>query len=480
LTAKSGMPACPDSGRSIFAAGHLGELTQLITPDLVDQVLQATRRVEKRVRKLPSRVMVYFVLAMTLFPREGYRGVWASLVAGMRGAVCDPSAAALRQARRRIGPEPLGLLFDQLKGCTATTETIGAWWRGLRLVAWDGTTLEVADSPANAAYFGYYRARRASTYPLVRLTALVECGTRALVDAVTGPVADGEKSQARRLCAALRPGMLHLADRGFDGLDLMRQAAGTGAELLWRINTGRILPAVEALDDGSWLSMVSTPTGRNQLVRWVDRDRRCGVAPQVHGVAVRVIEADVTVTDQTTGTSRTSRLRLVTTLLDHQRYPARELAALYHQRWEIETAYYGLKVTLLGAGTVLRSHHPRDVLQELFALFIVFQAARRTATDAATAAGIDPDRISLTVTLRTARHTVITADSAPDAEPGTTPRITTATLNPRNLGPNHRRPRILPRHVKRTLSKFAYNETRNDKPLQRATTTITVTPHPSP
>lgn len=199
-----------------------------------------------------------------------------------------------------MGPEPLSLLFDRLKGCTAAAETAGAWWRGLRTVAWDGTTLEVADSAANAAFFGYYRARRESTYPLLRLTALVECGTRALVDAVAGPVSTSEKSQAQQLCAALLPSMLHLADRGSDGLELMLQAARTGAHLLWRVNAGRLLPAIEVLDDGSWLSMVSTSTGRNQLVRWVHRDRRRGVAAQAQGVAVRVIEADITVTDRAT------------------------------------------------------------------------------------------------------------------------------------------------------------------------------------
>ncbi|MEV6011275.1 transposase [Streptomyces sp. NPDC051976] len=270
--------------------------------------------------------------------------------------------------------------------------------------------------------------------------------------------------------------MLHLADRGSDGLELMRQAASTGADLLWRVSTGRLLPAVEELDDGSWLSMVSTPTGRNQLVRWVHRDRRRGVPPQVQGVAVRVIEADITVTDRATGTVRTSSLRLVTTLLDPQRYPAQELAALYHERWAVETAYYGLKVTALGSGTVLRSHHPRDVFQELFALFIVLQVARRIAADAATAACIDPDRISLTVTLRTARHTVINADPMPSIELGRTPRISAAILNPRDLGPEQRRSRIIPRRVKRTLSKFAYHKARNDKPLQKVATTITIPP----
>ncbi|WP_102922593.1 hypothetical protein [Streptomyces noursei] len=274
--------------------------------------------------------------------------------------------------------------------------------------------------------------------------------------------------------------MLHLADRSSDGLELMLQAARTGAQLLWRINACRVLPAIETFDDGSWLSMVSTPTGRNQLTRWVHRDRRRGVAPQVKGVAVRVIEADVTVTDRATGTSRTSRLRLVTTLLDHHRYPAQELAALYHQRWEIETAYYGLKVTALGPGTVLRSHHPHDVLQELFALLVVFQAARRIATDTATAAGIDPDRISLTVTSHppSHRHQRRLGFLSHGTQHDTAHHR--RHPQPPEPGPRQRRSRILPRRVKRSQSKFAYNPTRNNEPLQRATTAITVTPHRSP
>jgi hypothetical protein len=172
-------------------------------------------------------------------------------------------------------------------------------------------------------------------------------------------------------------GMLHLADRGSDGVALMRRAAATGAQLLWRIGSHRVLPVIEPLPDGSYLSVVSTTADRIRLGNWLRRRR--GIPPQIHGVAVRVIEADVTVTDPAQGAARTSRLRLVTTLLDHQRYPAGELAALYHQRWEAETAYYGLKVTALGSRTVLRSHHPRDVFQELFAVLIVNVALREAA-----------------------------------------------------------------------------------------------------
>ncbi|MFE2071063.1 transposase domain-containing protein [Streptomyces sp. NPDC059467] len=148
----------PAIGRSAFVAGHLGELTQIITPQLVDEVLAATRRVQKRVRKLPSRVVVYFVLVMTLFPSCGYAGVWASMTAGLRLRAVEPSAAALRAARRRVGVEPLALLFARLRGPVATAATAGAFWEGLRLVAWDATTVEAADTPDNVAVFKRHRS----------------------------------------------------------------------------------------------------------------------------------------------------------------------------------------------------------------------------------------------------------------------------------------------------------------------------------
>ncbi|MFE3730236.1 transposase domain-containing protein, partial [Nocardia sp. NPDC059154] len=133
-------PVCARGGGIAFAAGHLGELTQIITPSLVDAALAATGRVQSRVRKLPSRVVVYFVLAMALFGECGYRGVWATLVAAPGVPDVDPSAAALRHARRRVGSAPLAALFDQLKGTVASRGTAGSWWRGLRTVAWDGTS----------------------------------------------------------------------------------------------------------------------------------------------------------------------------------------------------------------------------------------------------------------------------------------------------------------------------------------------------
>jgi hypothetical protein len=219
---------------------------------------------------------------------------------------------------------------------------------------------------------------------------------------------------------------------------------------------------------------MSTGTNeRDRLRRW-SRHRRT-IPPQITGVAIRVIEASVTVRGAD-GVARTTSLRLITTLLDHRRYPAAALAQLYHRRWEAETAYFGLKVTVRGPDRVLRSQDTDGVYQELLGLLVVYQAARRTAAIAATGAGIDPSRISLTVTIRTARHTVITATGT-TVRRGvrSTPVICRAILHPRELAPPQRRTRIQPRRVKRPISTYAYNPTRKNTPIPNAEITVTVT-----
>ncbi|MEU9965133.1 IS4 family transposase [Streptomyces malaysiensis] len=464
----------------VWKPGQLGVLTRWVPPALVDEVLAATGRFEKRVRMLPARVVVYFVLAMTLFGDCGYRGVWAALTAGMPGHLApDPSAAALRQARRRLGTAPLALLFNRVCGPVGTKETPGVFWHGLRVVAWDGTSVEVADSSANVAHYGRHAKATShpAGYPQVRLTALVECGTRALIGAVFGPMHDKEVPQARRLLPALRPGILLLADRGYDGYQAIRDAASTGADLLWRVQSGRLLPVIQPLSDGSHLSQILDRRSGDRLAAW-QRRKRPTPPPELTAMAVRVIRYQVTVTTAD-GRQHTSTVRLITTLLDPGRHPAAELAELYHQRWEIETAYYGLKVTLRGPDRVLRSHTVQGVEQEIYALLTVFQLTRTAIHDTAHIAGLDPDRLSFAIAVRTARHTVITA-----AVPAPTTSVTTALailLHPRNLTDRRRRSRVSPRCVKRTLSPYAYNKTAGSVGRKApATTTITLTPQPDP
>jgi Insertion element 4 transposase N-terminal/Transposase DDE domain len=413
-----------------FAPGHLGELTQLIPFEMVDEALAETGAVQSRVRVLPSRVVVYLLLAGCLFPDLGYRQVWRRMVAGLRGlAVAAPTAAALCQARRRVGVRPLRLLFELLRGPAAAGPGGPVRWCGLLVCAIDGTTMVVPDSPANLAVFGKHRNNNGgSGYPLLRLLVLVSCGTRTVIDAVFGPTSSGETTYAARLLACMRPGMIVLADRNFAAADLLSAIAGTGAHLLVRCKTGstaRKLPVLRRWPDGSYLSLFG-------------------------GVRVRVVEAEIVIA--TSAGRRTGVYRLATTLLDHHRYPAFELVNLYHRRWEIETAYLEIKSTILG-GRVLRARTPAGIDQELYALLITYQLLRTAMADATdTRPGTDPDRASFTIALHAARDQLIQAagviaDTVIDLV-GTIGRHVLADLLP------SRRQRLNPRTVKRAISKY--------------------------
>ncbi|TQS44114.1 IS4 family transposase [Cryptosporangium phraense] len=439
--------AAPDR----FAAGHLGELTQQVPFEMVDEVLAETGAVQARVRNLPARVVVYLLLAGCLFTGIGYRQVWARLIAGLEGLpVPIPTASALTQARTRLGAGPLRRLFEVLAGPAATGRVPGTRWRGLLLCAIDGTLLSVPDSPAN---LGVYRKQAGGpcgggSYPTLRLVTLLACGTRTVISAVFGPASTGETRYAPGLFAALRPGMLVLADRNFTAGGLITAINSTGAQVLFRARTGRGGPALPALarnPDGSFRSVFG-------------------------GVAVRVIDARISV--RTTAGSRTQTYRLLTTLLDTSRYPAAELIGLYHQRWEIETAYLELKSGLLG-GRVLRARTPAGVEQEVWALLICYQAIRTAMTDATNSVpDLDPDRAGFTTALHAARDQVIhaagvIADTTIDLV-GAIGRAILADLLP------DRRPRTNARTVKRAISKYNARGPHIDRRTYPTTVTIDV------
>ncbi|MFD8218313.1 transposase [Streptomyces sp. NPDC059697] len=250
---------------------------------------------------------------------------------------------------------------------------------------------------------------------------------------------------------SLTPGMLLLADRGYDGFEALRDTAATGADLLWRVQAGRLLPVIEALPDGTHLTLVTDRRSGDRLTRWIRNGSRGPRPGNLTAITLRVISYRITV-DGADGNCRNTTVRLVTTLVDPVRHPAAELAALYHQRWEIETAYYGLKVSLRGADRVLRSRTVDGVEQELYALLMLYQASRRAITEAADTAHLDPDRLSLTVALHTVRLTVINARIVDSAD------LTAVLIHTRNLAPARRRSRTSPHCVKRTLSPYAYNK----------------------
>jgi hypothetical protein len=439
----------------VFAPGHLGELTQIVPFEMVDAVLEECGAVQRRLRKLPARVVVYLLLAAALFEECGYLAVWARLTAGL-GALPLPTvtATALWHARARLGARPLQALFDLLRGPASAIGTAGARWAGMLVVAIDGTYLDVADDLAIRARLGKGSNQYAvSGYPQILLIALVACGTRAVIDAAFGARRDGgEPGLGRRLARSLRAGMIVLLDRGFATNAFLEMVAGTQAAFLARLSASRKPPVLRRLPDGSFLSRIGS-------------------------VEVRIIECQITIA--TTAGRRTGAYRLATTLLDHRRYPAFDLVRLYHERWEIESAYYALKKTMLGR-RVLRARTMAGIAQEIYALLTAYQAIRIAITDATAAVpGTDPDRASFSIALQAARDQVIQAAGViADTIIDLAGAIGRAVLD--HPMPS-RRLRLSPRAVKRPMSRYAYKSLRIDRRTYKATVSIDIlTPAPDP
>jgi Insertion element 4 transposase N-terminal/Transposase DDE domain len=437
----------------VFAPGHLGELTQLVPFELVDDILERTRAVQRRLRVLPSRVGVYFVLALGLFPQLGYARVWDKLTAGLVGldglAVACPSEKALRDLRRRLGAAPLKALFEVLAGPLAWPYAPGVCFGGLRTVAFDGcSSLHAPATARNHAWLGRIRHPGGfAGYPAPRLLALAETGTRALLGAVLGVAADGdEPALARGLLHLLGTGMLVLADRAYDQAGFLAAVAATGARLLVRGTATRRLEVLQVLPDGSYLSRIG-------------------------GLDVRVIEAHIAVAGADGSHVRDS-YRLITTLADHRRFPAAVLVRLYHERWEIESAFYALRHTLL-QGRVLRSGDRPGAEQEIWALLALYQLLRMAMTDAtATRPGTDPDRASFTTAVQTAT-TQLTSAQAITGGPGAITSAILATLLP------PRRPRYSARTIKCPRSRYTQTDPHRPRlPVTITAVTITITTPP--
>jgi hypothetical protein len=430
-------------------------LTQYLPFEAVDDVLVQTGTVQRRLRDLPSRVGVYFVLALGLFPRLGYARVWDKLVAGLAGIpVAHPSEKALRDLRRRLGPAPLKALFELVAGPLGQPSTPGVQFGGLRTVAFDGlNSLKAPDSERNRGWLGRicYRLGFAG-YPTLRLMALVETGTRALLGVVIGSGSErDEATLARRLVPLLRPGMLLLADRAFDTGAFLRAAHATGAMFLIRGKSHRRPPVLAHLGDGSYLS-------------------------RLNDVDVRIIEAGLTATGAD-GSIVQDTYRLITTLLDQNRYPASALIGLYHERWEIECAYLALRHTLLD-GHVLRSTDRPGVEQETWALMILYQLLRMAMVAAVESSpGTDPDRASFTVALEAARDQLTAAHGIFPADPVDLPGVIGRTVLAGLLPA--RRLRYSARKVKCATSRYLNRD--DGRPAAATTiTAIDVTIHTPP
>jgi len=378
----------------------LGVLMTKLPGERVDQVLRATGRQSRRQRQLPARLMVYYVIALTLYMEVSSEAVLGLLLDGLSWLGRSvpkqwAGRAGLSQARIRLGVEPLRQLYEQEVAPVATAQTRGAWYRGFRLVSLDGTSLDVADTPDNEATFGRPgSARGRSGFPQIRFVCLAETGTHVLFASAVGGYRAAERRLATQVVNRLQSEMLCLADRGFFGFALWQQARQTGAQLLWRVSQQVCLPVLERLPDGSYLSQIYAG----------QKDRQKGR----RGVWVRVVDYRLAGVE-----GSQPMYRLLTTLLDPQQAPAVELAALYQERWEIELAFAEFKTYLRGRRVVLRSKGPELVLQEFYGLLLAHYVVRRLMHEAACHADRDPDELSFVHAVHVLRHRMPQLVSAP-------------------------------------------------------------------
>ncbi len=370
----------------------LGVITKTFPLKRVRAVLASSGKASVRERDLPAHVVVYYAIALALYMQSSYREVLRCLLEGLQWLI-DPGLtlkvaghSGISQARTRLGWEPLRQLHDEVVKPIAVSATQGAWYGQWRVVSLDGSTMDVADEQVNDEAFGRPGASRGdSAYPQFRFVSLVESGTHVLFGTRMGPYATGENTLARDVLGALDSTMLCLADRGFFGFEMWRQALATKAQLLWRVKKNAVLPCDKRLTDDSYLSRIYPS----------EKDRR----HQTNAICVRVIEYRLE------GVADAEPIyRLITSVLDSRQAPAQELAALYHERWEIETALDELKTHLRGANIVLRSKTPDLVRQEFYGLLMAHFAVRALMHEAALKADVDPDRLSFIHAVRVVRR----------------------------------------------------------------------------
>jgi hypothetical protein len=382
----------------------LGVITKTFPLSSIGSVLSNTGKSSLRQRDLPAQVVVYYVIALALYMQSSYREVLRCLLEAVQW-LRDPSLvvrvagkSGISQARTRLGWEPLRQLHDELVKPVAVRNTRGAWYRSWRLVSLDGSTLEVADEKANEDAFTRPGASRGSSaYPQIRFVSLVENGTHVLFGSQMDSYRTGEITLAKAVLPRMRSGMLCLADRNFFGFELWQLAQATGADLLWRMKKNMRMACERRLTDGSYLSRVY-PSERD----W--RHKTNGIVLRVVDYRLEGIEGSEPI------------YRLATTVLDPGKAPAGELAALYHERWEIETAFDELKTHLRGAKIILRSKTPDLVRQEFYGLLMAHFAIRGLMHEAALKADEDPDRLSFLHAVRVIRRKMAVYGAIPPCE----------------------------------------------------------------
>jgi len=420
----------------------LEAIDSAIPAEAIQQALQATGATGQRQRLLPGRICVLQILAMSLWPMVCMRDCLRNMIEGCRSDLDRldeplPVKSAICAARKRLGVRPLRALFKLIAHPLATAKTKGGFYKKMRLVAFDGTTLNVPDTKDNEKAFGRsISGRGKGAFPKVRLVSLIEVGTRATLDFAAMSYSCGEHTIVVRLFRSLQNDMLVLWDRGFHSYKLWRRIQATGAQLLARVQSGLIFTPVERLHDGSFLAhLYPTPASRKK---------------KRHSIVVRIIE--YTINDPLRPGHRVKH-RLITTLLNAKLYPAKELICLYHERWEIEIGYDEIKVHQNQNRLVLRSKTPWGVMQEIHGMMLVHFALCHLRHEAALIKDIDPDKLSFVHTVRVIQRAISAFQRTATR---LLPRMYEQMLHEiaEEILPD-RRVRFYPRVIKRKLSNFA-------------------------
>jgi len=385
----------------------MGLLARLVPPDVVNHALTKHGKHSQRQRDLPAHALAYYVMALSLYRGVNTEEVLRVVTEGMEylgdNAIRrEVGKSAISAARTRLGAGVMQTIAQQVLRPLAAPQTPSAFFKGLRLVSLDGSGLEVADEAANRDAFGVPGTQQGRTgYPQLRFVALLENATHALFGVALGGYRDSEVTLAHQAIEHLQPGMLCLADRGFSGYPLWAAASRTGAHLLWRVAKNRNLPVLQRLADGSYLSQIEPAPAT--LKKMEEQE-----AQKVSPLLVRVIDYRLP------GVANAEPIyRLITTLLDPLAAPAQELAALYQERWTIESTFAEMKTTLKGADVVLRSKTPELVRQEFWGLLLAHHAVRKLMLEAALARAKPPDSLSFKHSLNLMRRKLPSSGAIP-------------------------------------------------------------------
>jgi len=359
------------------------DLRRDLDPEWVLQALEATGTATVRSRRLPAEQVIWLVIGMALFRNRSIQDVVNKLNLALPSASLTVAPSSVVEARARLGAEPMAWLFGISADRWAHASAQQHRWRGLALYGADGTTLRVPDSKENARHFGYAQSVRGeSAYPMVRVVGLMALRSHLLAAASFGPYDTGEISYAVNLWSSVPRDSLTIVDRAFFSARILIPLAASGTNRHWLIRSKknlrwRVVQRLGARDDLVEMT-VSREARRKQPSlpkTWVMR----AVTYQHKGFRAQT---------------------LLTSLVDAEAFPAQEIVARYHERWELELGYDEIKTELLDREEAIRCRTPTGVQQELWGVFLAYNLVRLEMERVAAAAGIEPTRISFVAALR--------------------------------------------------------------------------------